>query len=122
MNNGKSASPDFSSLHLCQTQAAADTDGDTDRDLSVDSTVIRAHQHAAGVRRAPPPMSSKGPAVTEHQIDPARKDLAGHLMEKTRVPRISVGGPRAHPDSISADRAHSNGRTQLHLPERESGT
>lgn len=36
---------------LQQIQAAADADGEVDWDISVDSTTVRAHQHAAG---APP--------------------------------------------------------------------
>jgi transposase len=47
---------------LKQVQAAADGDGDIDWDISVDSTAVRAHQHAAGAPKAsPPPIdSSKG--------------------------------------------------------------
>ncbi|MFI0968395.1 hypothetical protein ACH4S8_44760 [Streptomyces sp. NPDC021080] len=33
------------------TQAAADAAGDIDWPVSVDSTVARAHQHAAGARK-----------------------------------------------------------------------
>ena len=36
---------------LRQVQAAADAAGDIDWDVSVDSTVARAHQHAAGARK-----------------------------------------------------------------------
>ncbi|MEU4954667.1 IS5 family transposase [Streptomyces lavendulae] len=39
---------------LQQVQAAADAAGEIDWDISVDSTVIRAHQHAAGARTARP--------------------------------------------------------------------
>ncbi|MFB7678516.1 IS5 family transposase [Kitasatospora purpeofusca] len=38
---------------LQQVQAAADADGEIDWDISVDSTVVRAHQHAAGARTGP---------------------------------------------------------------------
>ncbi|MFJ2178858.1 IS5 family transposase [Streptomyces sp. NPDC087851] len=37
---------------LQQVQAAADAAGEIDRDVSVDSTSVRAHQHAAGARRS----------------------------------------------------------------------
>lgn len=56
---------------LQQVQAVADAEGAIDWDISVDSTVMRGHQHAAGARTAPPPVSLKGAAVVEHQIDPA---------------------------------------------------
>ncbi|MFH9656401.1 IS5 family transposase [Streptomyces anulatus] len=46
---------------LQQVQAAADAAGEIDWDISVDSTVVRAHQHAAGARTDPPPApGSKG--------------------------------------------------------------
>ncbi|MGW7099698.1 IS5 family transposase [Streptomyces sp. NPDC054883] len=40
---------------LSRIQAAEDAAGQIDWDVSVDSTVVRAHQHAAGARTAPPP-------------------------------------------------------------------
>ncbi|WP_374190394.1 MULTISPECIES: IS5 family transposase [Streptomyces] len=46
---------------LQQVQAAADAAGEIDWDISVDSTIVRAHQHAAGARTDPPPApGSKG--------------------------------------------------------------
>ncbi|WP_436849109.1 IS5 family transposase [Streptomyces atriruber] len=48
---------------LRHVQAAADAGGDIDWNISVDSTIARAHQHAAGAPTAPPPSlpgSSKG--------------------------------------------------------------
>ncbi|MFF2329586.1 MULTISPECIES: IS5 family transposase [unclassified Streptomyces] len=45
---------------LSRIQAAEDAAGGIDGDVSVDSTVVRAHQHAAGAREAPPRRSSKG--------------------------------------------------------------
>lgn len=72
---------------LQQVQAVADAEGAIDWDISVDSTVMRAHQHAAGARTAPPPVSLKGAAVVEHQIDPAWKGLAGRLAEVVRQVR-----------------------------------
>ncbi|MCX5384854.1 IS5 family transposase [Streptomyces sp. NBC_00083] len=46
---------------LQQVQAAADAAaGEIDWDISVDSTVVRAHQHAAGARTDPPPGSKRG--------------------------------------------------------------
>ncbi|WP_442806834.1 MULTISPECIES: IS5 family transposase [unclassified Streptomyces] len=40
---------------LQQVQAEADAVGEIDWDISVDSTVVRAHQHAAGARTDPAP-------------------------------------------------------------------
>ncbi|MFF0049797.1 IS5 family transposase [Streptomyces sp. NPDC005498] len=46
---------------LQQAQAGADAAGEIDWDISVDSTIVRAHQHAAGARIDPPPApASKG--------------------------------------------------------------
>ncbi|MGW7824328.1 IS5 family transposase [Streptomyces puniciscabiei] len=47
---------------LRQVQAASDAAGQIDRDVAVDSTIVRAHQHAAGARTDPPPaaVASKG--------------------------------------------------------------
>ncbi|WP_414719056.1 IS5 family transposase [Streptomyces sp.] len=39
---------------LSKVQAAEDAAGRIDWDVSVDSTAVRAHQHAAGARKAPP--------------------------------------------------------------------
>ncbi|WP_399462024.1 IS5 family transposase [Streptomyces sp. sk2.1] len=55
---------------LQRVQAEADAAGEIDWDISVDSTVDRAHQHAVGARTDPPPApASKGAAVGEHQDD-----------------------------------------------------
>ncbi|WP_438487628.1 IS5 family transposase [Streptomyces sp. S186] len=48
---------------LQHVQAVADAAGDIDWDVNVDSTSVRAHQHAAGAPKNPPPVpprSSKG--------------------------------------------------------------
>lgn len=42
-------------LLLQQVQAEADATGDIDWDITVDSTSVRAHQHAVGARVALPP-------------------------------------------------------------------
>jgi transposase len=45
---------------LRHVQAIADSSGQIDWDVSVDSTSARAHQHAAGARREPPkPVASQ---------------------------------------------------------------
>ncbi|MFI1980076.1 IS5 family transposase [Streptomyces wedmorensis] len=45
---------------LQQVQAAADAAGEIDWDISVDSTIVRAHQHAAGARTDASSPGSKG--------------------------------------------------------------
>ncbi|WP_443049310.1 IS5 family transposase [Streptomyces sp. NBC_00316] len=58
---------------LSRVQAAEDTEGRIDWDVSVDSTAVRAHQHAAGARKAPPRSSSKG---GRHRDEPGRSGAA----------------------------------------------
>ena len=65
-----------------QVQAEADAAGEIDWDISVDSTVVRAHQHAAGARTDPPPApASKGAAKAEHQDETPWQSLHGRLVE-----------------------------------------
>ncbi|MGI5370697.1 IS5 family transposase [Streptomyces iakyrus] len=45
---------------LQQVQAAADAAGEIDWDIAVDSTIVRAHQHAAGARRSAAGSGNKG--------------------------------------------------------------
>ncbi|RFU83880.1 IS5 family transposase [Streptomyces triticagri] len=45
---------------LRRMQAEADAADEIDWDVAVDSTSVRAHQHAAGARLAPPPRAHKG--------------------------------------------------------------
>ncbi|WP_406420116.1 IS5 family transposase [Streptomyces sp. NBC_01614] len=45
---------------LQRVQAEADAAGDIHWDVSVDSTSVRAHQHAAGARPSPPPRVKGG--------------------------------------------------------------
>ncbi|MFF8659708.1 IS5 family transposase [Streptomyces huasconensis] len=59
---------------LRQIQTAEDAAGRIDWDVSVDSTVVRAHQHAAGARKAPPPAAAQKEArAGTKQDDPAAK-------------------------------------------------
>ncbi len=67
---------------LQQVQAAADAAGEIDWDISVDSTIVRAHQHAAGARTGPPPVpASKGDASEEHQHERPWQSLVARLVE-----------------------------------------
>lgn len=62
---------------LQQIQAAADSADEIDWDIGVDSTVVRAHQYAAGARTSPPPApaASKGGLGVEHQDEPPWQSL-----------------------------------------------
>ncbi|MFD4482134.1 IS5 family transposase [Streptomyces sp. NPDC058471] len=58
---------------LSRVQAAEDAGGRIDWDISVDSTAVRAHQHAAGARKAPSRAPSKGGGSGD---DPGRSGVA----------------------------------------------
>jgi hypothetical protein len=49
----------------------------------VDSTIVRAHQHATGARTDPPPAlaGSKGDEMVEHQDETPWQSLVGRLVE-----------------------------------------
>jgi transposase len=49
---------------LAAVLAAADADGDIDWTVSVDSTVVRAHQHAAGALKRGRPDAAANPLIT----------------------------------------------------------
>ncbi|MFE6886763.1 IS5 family transposase [Streptomyces sp. NPDC057694] len=87
-----------------QVQTAADADSAIDWDISVDSTVMRAHQHAAGARRTPPPAPpcSKGADAAEHPEREAR-------VEAARPP----GGAGAPGEGLG--RSRGGFTTKLHL-------
>lgn len=77
---------------LQHVQAVADAEGDIDWNINVDSTVVRAHQHAAGAPTNPPPMppgSSKGaPRRSVHLR--AYVNLRLLLEEAVRQGRLSA--------------------------------
>ncbi|WP_405658425.1 transposase [Streptomyces sp. NBC_01166] len=57
---------------LSRIQAAEDAAGAIDWEVSVDSTAVRAHQHAVGARKVPPAaVSQEGAARGTNQVDPA---------------------------------------------------
>ncbi|CAL9638204.1 hypothetical protein SUDANB120_06266 (plasmid) [Streptomyces sp. enrichment culture] len=73
---------------LQQVQGAADAAGEIDWDVSVDSTIVRAHQHAAGARtNAPPAPGSKGDTSQEHQDETPWQSLVVRLVEVVREVR-----------------------------------
>lgn len=85
---------------LQQVQAEADAAGKIDWDISVDSTIVRAHQHAAGARTEPPPApASKGDAAAEHQSETPWQSLVARLVEVVQEVRAwaarAAGSPRS---------------------------
>jgi transposase len=72
---------------LQQIQAAADAAGQIDWDISVDSTAVRAHQHAAGALNAAPPPVRKGDDCGELADESPWQSLCNLLVEVARVAR-----------------------------------
>ncbi|MFG2593892.1 IS5 family transposase [Streptomyces sp. NPDC048438] len=122
--------------------AQADTDEDLNWAVSVDSTVVRAHQHAAGgpAKRGPGRRTddhaigrSRGGLTTKIHLvaDGDCRPLAFHLtagqagdapaftlvMARLRVPR-PAGRPRTRPDLVLADKAYSSRAIREHLRTR----
>ncbi|WP_435897592.1 IS5 family transposase [Streptomyces albidoflavus] len=84
-------------------QAAADAAGEIDWDISVDSTIVRAHQHAAGARTdSPSAPGSKGAEGMEHQDENA-------VAESRRPP----GGGGAGGEGLG--RSRGGFTSKLHL-------
>lgn len=82
---------------LQQVQAAADAAGQIDWEVSVDSTAVRAHQHAAGARIAPPTPVAKGDAISELTGEAAWRSLRDRLAEAARVARDWAGHAAGSP-------------------------
>jgi len=82
---------------LAALQARADAAGLIGWTVSVDSTISRAHQHAAGARRD------------------------GYLQKEppnVRVARSGGGRPRTRPDMVLADKAYTSKANRAHLRSR----
>ncbi|WP_028662063.1 IS5 family transposase [Saccharomonospora saliphila] len=129
-------------------QAWADQAGLITWRVSVDSTINRAHQHAAGARHRPqeqtePPGDepddhalgrSRGGLSTKIHLtcEGGRKPLsllltAGqrgdspqmvHALDAIRVPRLGRGRPRERPDHVLADKAYSSRANRRYLRQR----
>ncbi|MFI8199493.1 IS5 family transposase [Streptomyces sp. NPDC085942] len=113
---------------LRAAQAKADAAGDVEWLVSVDSTVVRAHQHAAGalrkglrdpaLGRSRGGLTSKihlacdgrgrplGFVVTGGNINDCTRFTA--VMEAIRVPRLGPGRPRIRPDRVLGDKGYSS--------------
>jgi transposase len=112
-------------------------------DVSVDSTIVRAHLHAAGARRDP---AVRGEPA-DHALGRSRGgwgtkvhlacEQGGRLMalvltggqrgdstqfiavlERIRVPRLGVGRARARPDRVLADKAYGSRANRVYLRRR----
>ncbi|MFD3585438.1 IS5 family transposase [Streptomyces sp. NPDC058683] len=121
--------------------AQADAEDDLSWAVSVDSTIVRAHQHAAGARKKGPsrragrPRHRTVPRRTDHEDPPRRRHLLPPLafvltagqagdapafidgMARLRVPRRR-GRPRTRPEVVLADKAHSSRAIREHLRKR----
>ncbi|MGW5886267.1 IS5 family transposase [Streptomyces sp. EAG2] len=113
---------------LRAAQAKADAAGDIEWLVSVDSTIIRAHQHGAGARkgglRDPALGRSRGGLTSKiHLACDGRGRPLGFVvtggntndctqftavMEAIRVPRIGPGRPRTRPDHVLGDKGYSS--------------
>ncbi|MFI8199437.1 IS5 family transposase [Streptomyces sp. NPDC085942] len=121
--------------------AQADTEGDLDWIVAVDSTIVRAHQHAAGASKGAPADEpdhhalgrSRGGLTTKIHLaaDSRCRPLAfvltpgqagdapafPEVMARLRVPR-PMGRPRTTPDVVLADKAYSSRAIRDHLRRR----
>ncbi|MFJ2907424.1 IS5 family transposase [Streptomyces sp. NPDC087212] len=113
---------------LQAAQAKADAAGDIDWLVSVDSTIVRAHQHAAGARKgghhSPALGRSRGGLTSKIHLacDAVGRPLAFVLtggntndctqfttmMDAIRVPRLGPGRPRTRPDHVIGDKGYSS--------------
>lgn len=133
---------------LDQAVVKDDRVGDLEWVVSVDSTVVRAHQHAAGARKkgaVPPPGGAyrprrRGPGPvegrTEQHNPPGRRRPGAPmrviltpgqdgdnlqlapLLAGLRVPRVGPGRPRCRPAAVIADKAYSHPSTRRMLRRR----
>ncbi|WP_406840950.1 IS5 family transposase [Streptomyces sp. AHU1] len=129
---------------LQQVQARADAAGDIDWLVQIDSTIVRAHQHAAATGRKggltgdePDDHAlgrSRGGLTTKIHLScdgrgrplailltPGRRNdgiCARPLLERIRVPRTGLGRPRRRPDQVVADKAYSSRGFRAHLRRR----
>ncbi|MFF9566231.1 IS5 family transposase [Streptomyces sp. NPDC014685] len=132
---------------LTRLQSLADARGAIVWDLSVDSTVCRAHQHAAGARKRGDLQKgvfiepgdhglgrSRGGFTTKLHlaVEQGQKPMsvvitAGQrgdspqfepVLERVRVPRIGPGRPRVRPDRVRADKAYASRKNRAYLRRR----
>lgn len=116
--------------------AQADAEEDLGWAVSVDSTVVRAHQHAAGEPDDNAIGRSRGGLTTKIHLasDAHCRPLAfvltagqagdapvfAHVMARLRVPR-QRGRPRTRPDVVLADKAYSSRAIREHQARNPGG-
>ncbi|MFI2415747.1 IS5 family transposase [Streptomyces sp. NPDC018947] len=130
---------------LQQVQAEADAAGDIDWLVQIDSTIVRAHQHAAATgrkggttgrtnRTITPSADPEGGLTTKIHLacdgrgrplaillTPGQRHdsiCARPLLERIHVPRTGVGRPRCRPDQVIADKAYSSCGFRAYLRKR----
>ncbi|WP_420038096.1 IS5 family transposase [Streptomyces sp. cg28] len=128
---------------LAAVQAGQDAKADVDWLVAVDSTLVRAHQHAAGARKR----GRSGDEPTDHALGRSRGGLTTkiHLacdgrgrplsftltggnrndctqfeqvMAGIRIARPGPGRPRTRPDHVVADKGYSSRAIRAHLRRR----
>ncbi|MFG2486906.1 IS5 family transposase [Streptomyces virginiae] len=121
--------------------AQADTEGDLDWVVAVDSTIVRSHQHAAGARQRGPRKASADHALGRSRggltpkihlaadgrcrplavvLTPGEAGDAPAFTQDTAQLRVlrPVGRPRVTPDVVLADTAYSFRAIRRHLRRR----
>ncbi|WP_406458428.1 IS5 family transposase [Streptomyces sp. NBC_00876] len=124
---------------LRAAQAKADAAGGIDWLVSVDSTAVRAHQHAAGARKGGSPALGRSRGGLTSKIHLACDALGRPLaftvtggntndctqftavMDAIRVPRLGPGRPRNRPDHVLGDKGYSSKAIQVWLRQRGVG-
>ncbi|BCK67419.1 hypothetical protein Srufu_013720 [Streptomyces libani subsp. rufus] len=97
---------------LSRIQTAEDAEGGIDWEVSVDSTAVRAHQHAAGARKTPPAaVPQRGAGRGTNRVDPVLRKLAVRLEEVVRSASVwdvpAAGSPPRSTSSPTDDADHS---------------
>lgn len=129
---------------LQQIQARADAAGDIDWLAQIDSTIVRAHQHAAATgrkggsnggtnRTITPSGRPRGGLTTKIHLacdghgrplailltpGQRRQHLRTPLLERVRVPRTGRGRPPCRSDQIVADKGYSSRDFHAYLRKR----
>ncbi|AYV25743.1 hypothetical protein EES41_03205 [Streptomyces sp. ADI95-16] len=92
---------------LSRIQAAEDAAGQIDWDVSVDSTVVRAHQHAAGAVESAASSPQRGHVRGTNQVDPVLRKLAVRLEEVVRSASVwdapAAGSPPKSTSPLTGD-------------------
>src|SRR5215212_960376 len=124
---------------LAELQRQADAEGRLDWSLHfVDSTVVRAHQHAAGARHADPSVEalgrSRGGFSTKLHLRSERggkplvmvltggekheQPVLSALLRGGAVKRQGRGRPRIRPEAVAGDKGYSSGSVRHYLRKR----